>query len=352
MKYKQANIRKDERGLVSMVVTVLIITLLALITLAMSRNADREQRQALDRQLSSQAFYAAESGVNNVVELVNNPQSYGVVPDKKESCDDTDITFLRVNKDLTDDGTVTISCLLYDQSPDTLEYGNVATNQSEVIPLRSGSGINNLIISWHQAESDGNVSECGGSISTTTFPPASQYPPNCQAGILRAEIIDARDLRRDSLIDNNFVAFLVPQSGPSGHPVINYTTGSQNQGRIVEARCSDNHKPKKCKIQITGLGLQQNQTMFLRLRSVYKPNTVTISGAQFVGAQIMIDSTGKANDVLRRIQVRVPLRDKYDYPEFAIQSTESICKLLEIVPPGISGVVSNDYCQDIFSDEE
>lgn len=47
------------------------------------------------------------------------------------------------------------------------------------------------------------------------------------------------------------------------------------------------------------------------------------------GAQIKVDSTGKAQDVLRRIQVRLPLNatgSQNQLPDNALQSTDSICK--------------------------
>ncbi len=46
----------DERGLAAVVVTVFVMIILSLVVLAFSQVARREQRQALDRQLSTQAF--------------------------------------------------------------------------------------------------------------------------------------------------------------------------------------------------------------------------------------------------------------------------------------------------------
>jgi hypothetical protein len=51
---------------------------------------------------------------------------------------------------------------------------------------------------------------------------------------------------------------------------------------------------------------------------------------QLPGTQAVIDATGKANDVLRRIQVRVPLNADYSYPEFGLETTNAICKDLEL----------------------
>ena len=45
--------------------------------------------------------------------------------------------------------------------------------------------------------------------------------------------------------------------------------------------------------------------------------------ATFKGVQAQVDSTGRANELYRRIEVRIELVDTYyPYPEFAIQSTD------------------------------
>jgi hypothetical protein len=87
---------------------------------------------------------------------------------------------------------------------------------------------------------------------------------------------------------------------------------------------------------------------YARLTSIYsnsgvtftgqgKPNTVggTVRPVSFQGGQYVIDSTGKAGDVLKRIRVhRTPNNDDYRYPSYAINSVQEICKLLEVYPGG------------------
>jgi hypothetical protein len=65
------------------------------------------------------------------------------------------------------------------------------------------------------------------------------------------------------------------------------------------------------------------------------------------GAQAVIDSTGKAQDVLRRIQVNVPLRatSQNELSDYAIQSTDAICKRFSVMNGGyydndVTGVTS------------
>jgi hypothetical protein len=62
------------------------------------------------------------------------------------------------------------------------------------------------------------------------------------------------------------------------------------------------------------------------------------------GAQTLIDSTGKAQDVLRRIQVRVSTHDSYDIPS-GTAAAGSICKQISVAPEGSTGS-PNPECQE------
>ena len=61
---------------------------------------------------------------------------------------------------------------------------------------------------------------------------------------------------------------------------------------------------------------------------------------KFKGAQVVIDSTGRANDVLRRVQVRITggtTTFSYgdntgNYPDNVLESADSICKRLSVAP--------------------
>ena len=81
---KNQKLRTDQKGIASLVIVILIMFLLTLIVLAMTRNTNQQQRQALDRQLNSQAFYAAESGVNDAFHYLANTPG---VADTKEDCE-------------------------------------------------------------------------------------------------------------------------------------------------------------------------------------------------------------------------------------------------------------------------
>src|SRR5260370_15103164 len=57
--------RQAEAGIVSIMVTMITMIVISLIVLGFADIARNEQRNSLDDQLSTQAYYAAESGVND-----------------------------------------------------------------------------------------------------------------------------------------------------------------------------------------------------------------------------------------------------------------------------------------------
>jgi hypothetical protein len=90
-----------------------------------------------------------------------------------------------------------------------------------------------------------------------------------------------------------------------------------------------------CSVTVTLL--PNNTTYYLRATTLYRDaSNMTITGtlasggaATFSGAQAVVDTTGQAQDVLRRIQVRVQLTataSPETIPEFGIASGGDICK--------------------------
>src|SRR4051812_1988899 len=107
-KNSQPDLHTDARGVVSIIVTILIMLVLSLIILGFAQLVRREQRQSLDRQLSTQAFYAAETGVNDAIKALNN----SVLTGKKSDCDPDGLGLgANVNK-LDASGTVSYVCVL------------------------------------------------------------------------------------------------------------------------------------------------------------------------------------------------------------------------------------------------
>jgi hypothetical protein len=340
-KYTKLNRQQD--GLVSIIVTILIMLLLTLITLAMSQNARQEQRQALDRQLSDQAFYNAETGINDVVNyLYKNPDSAAL--EYKADCN---MPFLASNANVigNPNNRNQYTCLLYNKAPFTLEFDNVGIAEGRVIPIEPvkdtgvADNINSFIITWDDANGTNTSSGCNFTSGATSLPP--QLPGSCTIGGVKIDLISPTVITsdptspRDQLIQRMFNAYLLPNASSGGNLSILAGGYPETQGIISQANCTGAPGERKCKMKISDIGATK---LVLHIRALYKSVDITIKDGlnsagqpvRFSNAQIMVDATGKASDVLRRVQVRVPAKPQFDTPEFGVQSKESICKLVEV----------------------
>lgn len=320
----------NQQGVASILVAVVLMLVMSLIVLAMSQNAQREQRQSLDRQLSDQAFYNAESGINDAAAYLYQNPGAGI--------DKTDCSTQLPGIDNKIDGAAGVNkytCLLYDKAPKSVQFDNISTSAPKVVPIQAvndaGASVNisTLTVSWDDtANRNGDIN---GSCSFNSGAPT--LPNSCNYGGLRFEIISPSE-NRDLIRQRAFISFLLPHANAGNNISVATSNYPNNQGIISGTNCSGGVGVRRCSKTITDIG---RNNLYVNLRSLYRPVNVSISGTdtdgsaiRFKDAQIMIDATGKANDVLRRVQVRIPANSQFDYPGFALQSKDSICKVLEV----------------------
>ncbi len=314
----------NDKGFAAIVVTLIVMSIVVLISVGFVRIVSREQRASIDRQLSTQAFYAAETGVNDAAENLKD-QSYldSLGSTGKEDCDVSDTSLWAPVLD----ESIEYTCVLIDPEPADLVYDSI-TSDVRVIILRAEDSngnevaIGGLDVEW-QAEPE---PENPNFVSFGTDFPTS-WPSG--AGVLRGALTPLSNVDRDSLIENTFTVFLRPYSGSpvtaSSPPPVNtlYAAGDVNidgQGRILQVPCNADTEPMFCRARINGLGASEGYLM--TVRSIYENSSLRLSstnGESFKGEQAVVDSTGRASDVLRRIQTRLRLRDDYAFPGFALQ---------------------------------
>lgn len=344
-------VMKKEQGFVSIIVASVLMILLSLITIGFSRYMQREQRQALDRQLSTQAFYAAETAVNDVYQAISDGTP---IPEEKTLCDTTD--WPTVGADGTIDAgrpEIVYTCLTYDQTPTNLVFtDSITTEGSKIFPVQpkvAGDTVQTITLSWN------------GELGSTTVDPSQDscvtspdvLPASFAAGsipMLRLDIIEAPTggFDREQLINRTASMYLYPKTcGVSAPTNVAFTDHiGPLKGNIVNINCSGG---SGCETTIDNLGADR---YYVRVRSVYtNAETMTVEATssgpifEFKNAQTVVDATGKSNDVLRRIETRISNAPDYRVPEAVIESS-GICKLIEIAPaaPATSSVIQNADC--------
>lgn len=327
-----------ESGMVAIMVTLILMIVISLIVLGFAQISRRNQRQALDRQLSTQAFYAAETGVNDVAEILKGVAPGQVIPEKDICGPDGSPFYVTLDPVIDEDNEVEYTCLLVDPTPDELSYGDVG-DPATIIPVVAESGtIGSIRLTWSPLPT-----------SEPTAPPPTQFCPitttnvfnptddwDCGYGVFRFDLVPTSgNLTIDGLRNATMTTFVVPLRAGAGVASVNYSTGGANSRLGVV--CSNT----QCRLTINFLapGAQYH----MRVNSIYKHVSLVVqayTGINATGdvvslrdAQTLVDATGKAQDVLRRIQVRIPVAGSSTNPatDYALQSHEAICKRFAVM---------------------
>jgi hypothetical protein len=350
----QPKLGQSQHGMVSIMTTMILMIVISLIVLGFAQISRRNQRESLDRQLSTQAFYAAESGVNDARNLIKTAIATGQPVQDKTACGGTGTAGFYASLSPTIDSThnVKYSCLLVDPAPKSLRYSDIGT-PSTVIPLISSNGValNKLKLDWQSKASSGSPTTGCPTGVVNIFTPAASW--SCGYGVLRFDLVPTAggSLTSNTLLDNTMTTFAVPFSS-GGTASIPFSASGANTNNRVGVSCSSSG----CSLTITGL-TQNNY--HLRVSSIYKDAAMQVSATdatnnqlKIAGSQAVIDVTGKAQDVLRRIQVNVPYRTttKNELSDYAIEMQGSLCKRYSIMSGFLSvdgtGITSsNPLCQ-------
>jgi Tfp pilus assembly protein PilX len=313
----------NQRGMVSIMTTMILMIVISLIVLGFAQQARRNQRSTLDRQLSTQAFYAAESGVNDAAEIIKTATLSAI--SKKTSCSDKGTA--NIYSSLVDSNTidsahnVSYSCVLIDPAPTELDYDSVSTTGT-IVPLFSGTGGNfsSINLEWKSKTGSGSPTTgcpAGYTSSSVVFAPTTTW--TCGYGVMRIDLVPASGNNTTGGYQTAArTVFAVPVA--SGTATYNFGSGGN---RVIGVTCTNT----SCKLTVNGLSSNQ---YYMRLISIYQDSSMSVTSTLGLkGAQVKIDATGKAQDVLRRIQVRLPLNtggSQNQLPDNALQSTDSICK--------------------------
>lgn len=345
--------RNRERGVTSLFVVIFAALLLSIITVSFIAMMVREQQRSTDDEQSQAAYDSALAGVEDGKRVMAACRS-GVVQACNAIQSKECTTVIDAGIQGETNGEVVIqSSSLGDGSElnqaytcvvvngDTPDYlAEVASDSSVIIPLRGTSPFSQVTISWHTTD-DGSTSspETGGSIA---LPQLAAWPANRPA-LLRAQLMQYSDGALD-LTDLD--------SGPNGHTLYLYPqtlVGGASFG--LDARrvgglqpeavqCTNGSFPLSgyaCQTTLTLPGAITDRVGYLRLTSLYTGTHLQVqlkSGAgtpvDFDNVQPMIDATGRANDLFRRVEARVEMAGPFPYPRATVDITNNFCKTFSV----------------------
>jgi Tfp pilus assembly protein PilX len=390
-----SSVRKNQEGMASILVTMIMILVITLIVLGFAQVARRNKRESLDNQLSSQAYYAAESGVNAAVNFMSaHPTSAVSNTNTMGNCQNfitnANNVGANIQTSLDTASNTKFTCLMINPNPSSLVIAPLTQSSDTVMHIddASGSGITALKFQWNeQTNSDflpDNNPAYGCSGDANGALPAYKVW-NCPYGILRIDIVDGTNLSNTTLDNNQTVTslYLLPSYSGAAYTKVSMSsapvwqpvdpTAAPNAPacvanppdplpaasqtcptRAIPVKCTHSVATSNCALELdipagTGkpeyyarLGMMYQDTSSLTITAA--DSSTPLGGVKFTGGQAIVDSTGQSQDELRRIQVRVPLVvPQSNTPIYGLQTTDSICKQLSIIDT--SGPAT-DNCSD------
>lgn len=325
-------LRIGQAGMASILITMITMIVVSLIVLGYATISRREQGNTLDQQLSTQAFYAAESGIADARNVIQNDirSNKPVLPKTNCTGNSGGATYPTPvgNKTTLDQAhNVSYTCLLV--TPVTsAKYDGVGA-ASWVIPITSVTPMTSITINWTPTN---NTSPSAANCATSTirsFKPSTAW--NCDFGLLRMDLVPTQGaLSRNTLASNDLPAFLEPfKTAVRGNLL--YSAATKDKPNIVPASCGTS-----CTVTIQGL--PSSKDYGLRIESLYQTSDLTItaytgSTKVTLSSQVSVDATGDAGGVLRRIQAMVPTTATSNLiPGAAFQTNGAVCKRFEVTP--------------------
>lgn len=381
MKIARRNIQPKEEGFVSIFTVIFFMMLVSVITIGFLRIMTIEQRQSLDNDLTASALASAESGIEDAKRAI---LKYANMPNGAEKnalrsaltsnecnalLDNATANSIGINADgsITGDPDLNqyYTCLsvnLY--SADYL--GDSSAGVSEYVPLRTESDdqFDQIKISWHMVSNaigtDGDGRPSNYALSTA-FPKvtgdAQSWGSRGYPAYMRVQLYGYPEgsFTRDNVNDRTRAVFLVPSvvgitegtaisttvSDPTPHEFDNDKSAVQAiQCKDTPATVSEGEYACTATISLPDDPTLRgnNNEYYLRVTPLYgathyKIQLIDSSKAEIVNfseVQPIVDVTGRASDVYRRVQARVRMQSVGDLPEYAVESADDICKNMQV----------------------
>lgn len=337
----------NQNGMVSFLVVMFISVLLVLITASYARVMTRELRQSTDSELSSKAYYAAESAIEesllDIRSNLNDP-SKSLSDLNQDNCDREEYNQF--------DTPTGYSCRLVSVAPNELT-GSLEPDNSRQFNLE-GISHNRIKLEWYQHGEDymdntGDFPDVPDSndhpspnyTSPTNWPP--ETPP-----IMRMEIISYPEngpFETDEIRQK--VLFMHPEDSQFKNSTAAYNPISPGSNSTKDVKCKKavNNGDYACELTITGInvgGGPNNISHVVRIKPFYTGTNYRLTAltgtnkVEIPGNTIIIDATGYANDVYRRLQARVPLHSVGTFgQDYVLLADEQVCKRMRVSRPPV-----------------
>lgn len=357
---------RSQRGAVSLFVVVFAALLLTVVTVSFLRAMVQDQQQASSRDLSQSAYDSAQAGVQDAQRAIlrylkgcqqgdstvcgQSLQEWATTCNRSlQGIGITSTGEVPIQQNSEDAGlNQAYTCVKV--SMNTNDYiGTAKTDTVSVIPLNGEGPFNTVQINWYTRDDLGNPEAATVEVNTVnsgSLVTQSNWSKN-KPSLLRAQLIQygdqgfrLSDFDATSSGSNANTLFLYPTTNPA---TTAFFADNNRVNRTVSPRSSS------CRTSLSTGGYacsqrivlpaavsatnSQNRTAYLILKPFYNATHYQVqlyndaALVRFQAVQPSIDSTGRANDLFRRVETRVNLiNDGFPYPDAAVETGGSFCK--------------------------
>lgn len=383
--------RNNQTGAVSIFVVIFAMLLITVVTISFLRLMMNDQQQASNNDLAQSAYDSAEAGVEDAKRALlryqeqcsNDPAGCPTYANQVETnqCNSglRSVTGALADEEVQvqsvtgTDATLQQAYTCVKIKLETNDYvGDLSANQSQLVPLFSNSTFDRVGIEWFSKEdlSSTNTTNAVNLQGVTTggqpLYQSADWPIN-RPSLMRTQLIQFSDnftLTNFDMVNgaqsNTASVFLYPTSQTGIGERVMTVADERRTSATDEPNPKDDlftPLPISCKSSLSAGGYAcsavlvlpeainatgpADRTAFLRLVPFYTAthfritlwngpvdiNNPAIAPQKFKDVQPEVDSTGRANDLFRRILSRVDLFDtSFPYPEATIDVTGNFCK--------------------------
>lgn len=331
---------KNQRGAISLITVIFITILLTVLTTSFIRLTVNEQREAVDDDLTTRAFYAAESGIQDALRAINDE----LEPATHHFNDCTPAHGPNAGE-ISDELDTEYTCQIIDMTPpDYRAY--LDKNDSTFFKLKASSDITEFTVYWHKFGDDSNTDGTDYNLRGASTDLLNESTWNADDGVhkhpamLRLQVVSipaTGDVERDDFV--NKISFLDP-TDPGG---LAHMNAVNFDGKVSNADCtkappigSIDYGEYVCKMTVQIVD-NDTEDYFLRIKSIYTDTHIKVVAndgtVNLIDAQAVVDVTGRVADVYRRVEQRVNLENDLLWPEFALYSAQDICKDFSVTHP-------------------
>lgn len=369
-----------EQGAVSLFVVIFAALLMTIVTVGFIQLMLKDQQQATTSDLSQSAYDSAQAGVEDAKRLLLLDQSCrnGTAASAVNCAAVTSALTPAPSESETSCNTLVRAGLVGEANNETIiqqsdgdaaaaldqaytcvkiavntdDYkGEIGVNQSDIIPLRGVSEFDTVELSWFSSKDvstsiENPVVEFPTTGADVSLPPVGEkwqqnYPALMRTHLMQMgggfKLEDFNDSQPGNKSGANTL-FLYPSA--TGLDVKDFALDARrsplNTPQQVQCNSSFTAREYACRVSlklpvpIDGNTTQRNA--YLRLTALYNNAHYRITlkngttDVKFNGVQPVVDSTGRASDMFRRVRARIELKGDFAYPEAALDLQGDLCK--------------------------